>query len=36
MQMALAYKTGDTKTVEKLADRLRPDDGKDSKKAADK
>lgn len=36
MQMALAYKTGDTKTVEKLADRLRPDDGKETKKTMDK
>ncbi|GMH39198.1 hypothetical protein BSKO_07096 [Bryopsis sp. KO-2023] len=35
LQMSLAYKTGDTRTVEKLADRLRPDDGKETRKNLD-
>ena len=29
MQMKLAYKTGDTLTAGKLAERLKPDDSKD-------
>lgn len=30
MQMSLAFKTGDLKTVKKLSDRLKPDDIKDN------
>ena len=30
--MSLAYKTGDTDKAQKLADRLKPDDPKDSRR----